>query len=704
MKSVWMASAAALGVGLFAPSAFAQAQSGDVFTLGEVRVTARTPDGGMIGGATIGEEDLRTFDRGSVDEALDLIPGAGSSNTGGSRNERLVFIRGFDRFQTTLSIDGVRIFLPADNRIDFGRFLTADLAQIQVSKGYVSVLDGPGALGGAINLVTRRPTDPFEAELVANLGLDNTGSSASHGVSGRLGTRQGAWYVQASGAWNERAHWALPEDFRATALENGGNRDHSESEDYRANLKIGFTPNATDEYALSYTYQSGEKNAPYHVNDTTSTRYWAWPYWDIDSLTFLSNTQITPALTIRTRLYVNSFENALFAYDDARQSVQSLPRAFRSYYDDTAWGGRIEAALSVSDANTLRASYHFRRDEHVEWQQGFTRTPATGNPFVNAPFSEPRQVTEEDTHALALEDTQSFGPNTDLVVGVSYDWTDLRRAEDANVQVTGTTIANAVINYLPVTYPLRDMDAWNGQAALVHRFGDGLSAHVSVSSRARSPTLFERFSSRFGTAIPNPDIGPERATNIEIGAATTTGAVTLEGAVFYSDIQDALLLIPIVFPAPVGQQNQTRNVGDGEYYGAEIEARAAVSDALTLGGNYTFIERDITDPTNAAFQLTGVPRHRLFAFAQWAPLESVTVTPSFELTSKRWTARTVGTTTTGYYETGAVGLVNLAVNWRLTQNADMLVGGRNLTDQTYQLADGFPEEGRNFYISLRLRN
>lgn len=43
-------------------------------------------------------------------------------------------MRGFDRFQVPLSIDGVRVYLPADNRIDYGRFLTPDVAEVQVAK------------------------------------------------------------------------------------------------------------------------------------------------------------------------------------------------------------------------------------------------------------------------------------------------------------------------------------------------------------------------------------------------------------------------------------------------------------------------------------------------------------------------------------------------------------------------------------------
>ena len=80
-------------------------------------------------------------------------------------------MRGFNRFEVPLLIDGIRVFLPADNRLDYGRFLTSDIAEIQVAKGYVSVLDGPDGMGGAINLVTRKPTKAVEAEASATVDL-----------------------------------------------------------------------------------------------------------------------------------------------------------------------------------------------------------------------------------------------------------------------------------------------------------------------------------------------------------------------------------------------------------------------------------------------------------------------------------------------------------------------------------------------------
>ena len=202
-------------------------------------------------------------------------------------------MRGFGRWQVPLSIDGIRIYLPADNRLDFNRFLTQDLAEIEVQKGYVSVLDGPGGMGGAINLITRKPTEPFEAEFRAGSG-EGVRDAYAHG------SLHDNFYVQGSASYLDRDYWELSDDFVPTAIEDGGERDHSDNRDSRANFKIGFTPNDTDEYSVSYTAQTGEKGAPLHVLNNPPNppnSYWRWPTWDIGNLYWLSSTQFGATTT-----------------------------------------------------------------------------------------------------------------------------------------------------------------------------------------------------------------------------------------------------------------------------------------------------------------------------------------------------------------------------------------------------------------------
>ena len=204
---------------------------------------------------TVTIEDVWTFNRNTLDEAIKLVPGVTSTLDGtGRRNERGIFVRGFGRWQCRSSIDGIRIYLPADNRLDFDRFLTQDLAEIEVQKGYVSVLDGPGGMGGAINL------DHAQAHGALRRGV-------SVGVRGRglgclryaHGTLQDNYYVQGSVSVLDRDYWEVSDDFVPTAIEDGGERDQSDNRDSRVNLKFGFTPNDTDEYSLSYTAQTGER-------------------------------------------------------------------------------------------------------------------------------------------------------------------------------------------------------------------------------------------------------------------------------------------------------------------------------------------------------------------------------------------------------------------------------------------------------------
>lgn len=698
MRGQWGRAALLASVVAWPGLAFAQSDDGnDVFSLGEIVVTARERGGEMLGGAEITQEDLRTQNRQTVDDAINAVTGANAASLGGAsgarRNERVIYIRGFDRYQTTLSIDGVRVFLPADNRIDFGRFLTADLASIQISKGYVSVLDGPGGLGGAINLVTRRPDSPLEWDLIETASFDGDGGYNGQTISGRLGTRQNNFYAQVSGAWTERDHWSLSDDFTPTAIENGGERINSGSEDYRYSLRFGYAPNATDEYAISYIRQSGEKNAPYHTTlPINQQRYWNWPYWDLDSLYFLSTTRLAEGLTLRSRLYVNSFENLLSSFDDAAQTTQSLPRAFDSYYDDTAYGGNVQLSYDSGPDNVLRGAFHFRHDEHSE-----RNAPGFASPG-NLRYDEPWQTTEEDTYSLAIENTHSFGDRLDWIVGASYDWTDLQSAEEVNSSVVS---GNVVLTQF--SYPLINMDAFNWQTALSYALGADSRVYASVSARTRFPTLFERFSSRFGSVIPNPGIGPERAVNYELGFETDVNDdLRLEGALFYSELNDALVSVSVDFGAPIGIQQQTRNVASAQYYGGEVSLTWHVADSLTLGANYSYIERDYDAPTTPAVHPEGVPRHKLFTYADWNITEALTFTPSVELASERWT--TTAATPLTYYETGDYALFNAALNWQVTPQADVLFGVRNITDQNYQLADGLPEQGRNFYLSLRLRN
>lgn len=169
---VALATAAASAAAAEAPAA------DDTFSLGTVEIighrvaadTAATTE-------TVSADVLSQRHRDDLSEALDLIPGAAIQNTG-QRRERTISIRGFNSRQIPVFIDGVPVYVPYDGNVDLARFGVDYLSQVVVSKGLASLLYGPNTVGGAINIVSRKPTQPFEAsgraEIEANDHFDST--------------------------------------------------------------------------------------------------------------------------------------------------------------------------------------------------------------------------------------------------------------------------------------------------------------------------------------------------------------------------------------------------------------------------------------------------------------------------------------------------------------------------------------------------
>ena len=615
---------------------------------------------------------------------MNLAPGVVSTfDANGRRNESDIFVRGFGRWQVPLMVDGVRIYLPADNRLDFGRFLTADIAAVQIQKGYASVLDGPGAMGGAINLVTSTPSEPFQI----TGGLSAAGRGGVEGWNGYViaGSRQETFYVQGSLTWSDRDSWSLSDDYTPVSgsLEDGGERLGSDTQDQRINLKLGYTPNDTDEYVLNFIQQEGEKGAPLNVYNNPPVppnSFWLWPYWDVQNTSFHTTTRLGDASWIETKTYYNTFDNALSAYDDITYSTQNQGRAFLSLYDDHAYGTEIELGTERFAGNTLKMAVFYRKDFHTE-----TQVSRPTDPVLTS--TEPEQEQSQETWSIAVENTFHVSDELDVVAGVSYDDYEVTRAEEFDED-----IAPGIFEY-----PKGGSDAFNWQGAVIYRYSDNAQVHASVSDRGRFPTFFELYRTRFGSATPNPDLGPERATNFEIGwEMTTLGGARLGGAVFYDDVED--LVQTVVLPDAT---TQTQNVGNGRFYGVELFFDAQPSDWLAIGGNYSHIDRTIRDALQPELQAEGVPENKAFLYATWTPVEQLAITPSVEAADDRWSSVNPPMPAP-YVETGAYTLVNLDARYVFANDIEAAVGVKNLLDDHYELGWGYPQPGRSIYANVRM--
>ncbi len=641
----------------------AKAADATVFSLGEVKVTASPLTAGALGSTAIDIEEIRQHDRQTVGEAVDLLPGVNLSKVG-ARNEQMLYLRGFDLRQVPVYIDGIPVYVPYDGYVDLGRFSTFDLSRIEVAKGFSSTVYGSNTLGGAINLVSRRPRKAFEGEVGGSFSFTDHGEHNGVQAYTNLGTNQGNWYLQASASYMSQDFFRLPSDFVTAKGEDGGRRDNSYQHDNKGSVKFGWTPNATDEYAVNYVAQHGVKGVPPYAGSVAGVapRYWQWPYWDKDSVYFLSKTQFGEH-ALKLRLYHDTFKNSLFTYDNAGYNSQKLKSSFASWYDDYSDGASVEGDFKLSPVNQLRVAMHIKDDIHREHNAG-----------------EPIRRGKDRTRSVGIEDSHAFNERLSLVTGVSFDRRETLEAQD---------FQNGVVK----PFPLGSKSVSNGQAGLFYRTSATGQVQATIASKSRFPTIKDRYSYRLGTAIPNADLKVEEATHYELGYSDKVGPQFRYAAnVFTSDITNLIQSVNI----PASQCTsppctQMQNIGKASSSGIELSADGALG-LLEYAANYTYLERK--NKSNPGVFLTDTPKHKLFASAAWQIGNGWSSTASAEALSSRYSSADGKQVAAGF------AVANLKAGYRL-KNGTLIEGGvRNLFDRLYAYSEGFPEAGRTWFVQF----
>ena len=634
----------------------AVAQDG-VFQLGTVVVTGSANPAELNTEQAIGKDDIQLNNADTVSAAVATLPGASLSRN--SRNEETVFLRGFDARQVPVFVDGVPLYVPYDGYIDFARFTTFDLAEIRVAKAGASLLYGPNTLGGAINLVTRKPVQAFEGDV--RLGFASGGERLT---AVNAGSNQGMWYFQLGASYLDADSFPLPKgfkDFKVKPTDTGNYRENAYRTDKRLSFKVGLTPNATDEYALGYVRQEGEKGNPVYTGQSTGgVRYWQWPYWDKDSLYFISNTRLSQNNIFKARVFHDTYKNKLDAFTDGSYTTALNNTNFPSLYNDTSTGVALELANYSLTHHELRVALHVKEDKHEDTN----------------PKSDDKHYRDVTT-SLAVEDTITLAPDWRLRAGLSHDKRDAKE-----------------VYY----WPLGSTSATNGLLELTHTLdARGTEAYAIASHKTRFPTIKDRYSARLGRALPNPDLKPEVANHLELGVKGTPWAGGQgQAAVFYSRITD--LMQTAIVSAPIGtcgvgstQCDQAQNIGKVRHAGLELSLQQSLNSQWAVGGAYTYLAR--SNLSNDSVRLTDTPRHRLYAALSWTPSDAWEVRTTVETEQ----GRTVPFAT-AYRDLGGFAIVGVKATWKIRKDMALDFGVRNLGDKWYELADGLPMPGRSWFV------
>jgi vitamin B12 transporter len=184
--------------------------------------------------SVVNGEDFQTYHYPTVDEALRSVPGVEIRRSGAYGKTTSVTIRGANANQVQVLVDGLRVKSPTLGQVDLSDISPDLIERIEVIRGAQSTLYGADAIGGVINIITRKGKGgPFQATVQQEVGNYDTLVSRA--------TVYGAWKI---------LNYALS----ASHFESNGQFQNDETDANAISARIGATlpGNSTLDFVFRY--------------------------------------------------------------------------------------------------------------------------------------------------------------------------------------------------------------------------------------------------------------------------------------------------------------------------------------------------------------------------------------------------------------------------------------------------------------------
>lgn len=189
----------------------------------------------------IEKEDIEAMGITDFTEILDFLPSVDIVEYGSAGSTRSVHTRGAASTQVLTLIDGRPINTPRDGLADFNQIPIAAIERVEVLRGPASSLYGASAIGGVINIITRRGKEKMSSSLQTQFGSFNTKSvSLAHGYK------------------IKDADYFLTYEY----LASHGHRNHSEHMSNNVNTQLGYSFNNDNRLSVSGGYYNSETESP----------------------------------------------------------------------------------------------------------------------------------------------------------------------------------------------------------------------------------------------------------------------------------------------------------------------------------------------------------------------------------------------------------------------------------------------------------
>ena len=656
--------------------------------------------------SVVSREELERKRITSVADALRDVEGVDVGGSVGKTGGRNISIRGMPSDYTLILIDGRRQNAAGSVTPNgFGETSTSffppvsSIERIEVIRGPMSTLYGSDAMGGVINIITRR----VDREWVGSIGVENTfNEDRDFGDRREINLYTSGPLIQDTLGIQVRGRLYERDASELTYTDGNGNpidvsqRGPSpvEGDTYNLGGKLTWTPNADHDL-----WVDGEVNRQRYNND----------------------------------------ECQLGTLDGRTRSCAPDPGAANGYADELRFE-RQQVAIGHTGrfaSGTLESSLMRNTTE----TKGRTIPGENGVAYDGFPGivgGAPRELETTNT----VLDSKYVMPLGDHMTTVGLQWWDAKLddglANETFEQTTWSLFAEdewMLRDDLALTLGGRydHHDAFGSQFSprsyLVWNTTPNWTLKGGVSRGYKTPSLNDLHAGINGVTgqgtiltIGNPNLEPETSTSSEISAHyDSLAGFTASATLFYNEFDDKIasgndIVVENNPLVPDGVYSQDVNIDEAVTQGVELSTSYQFTPDWRLSANYTYTDSEQKSGNNRGEPLTDTPEHAFNATLRWQATPQLDTWLSAEYRSERYRNRESVRGAPSFDDLGdfkAYSLFHLGGSYAFTEQFNVSATIYNLFDKDFvdyrAYGDGTSfgnvyansEEGRRLWLSAR---
>jgi len=664
--------------------------------------------------SVISRDELEQQRVTSLADALRGVEGVDVGGRVGKTGGRNIRIRGLPSDYTLILIDGRRQNTAGSVTPNgFGETATSffppvsSIERIEVIRGPMSTLYGSDAMGGVINIITRKVDREWSGSVQAEATLnehDEYGDSRATSLYASGPLVEDTLGLQLRGRFHDRdaSHLTYTEADGTEVPVSQRGPSPVEGDVYSLGARLSLTPTADHDLWLDA--------------ETSRQRY----HNDEGQLGTLDN----PAEGI------NGYS------DELRFERNQLTLGHTGRFDAGTWESSLMHNVTETEGRTIPDVTETNSDGDVTAYYGF------GEMHPTLPHR-PRIGSERELETKnTVLDSKFVMPLGDHITTVGGQWMD-----------SELTDGLATEEFAQTTWALFAEDEWwladdwaltlGGRYDHHDAFGSQFSPRGylvwsatqqwtlkgGISRGYKTPTLNALHAGINGVTgqgtvltIGNPDLEPETSTSSELSAQFDNGDGFMASAtLFHTRFDDKIAAGPDLAVSgdpliPDGVYAQDINVDEAQTQGIELATRLQLAPAWHLSANYTYTDSEQKSGEQAGEPLTDTPEHAVNATLRWQASERLSTWLSGEYRSERYRNRERVRGAPSFADLGdfeAYALFHLGGSYALSNNVTLSATLYNLLDKDfvdYRAYDGGnkygnayanSEEGRRLWLSAR---